>query len=47
MSLIYIHLQTEKLDGGLYKQLGWQPIEQVNNRGVEVLVMSKHIALFS
>nr|WP_211183739.1 GNAT family N-acetyltransferase [Pseudoalteromonas arctica] len=38
-----IHLQTEKLDGGLYKQLGWQPIEQVNNRGVEVLVMTKHI----
>ncbi|MCF6144865.1 hypothetical protein PMAG_a1764 [Pseudoalteromonas mariniglutinosa NCIMB 1770] len=39
-----IHLQTEKLDGGLYKQLGWQPIEQVNNRGVEVQVMTKHIA---
>lgn len=41
-----IHLQTEKLDGGLYKQLGWQPIEQVINRGVEVLVMVKQVAQY-
>ena len=47
LGVIDIHLQTEKLDGGLYKQLGWSPIELVSNRGVEVLVMSKHIALFS
>ncbi len=34
-----LYLQTERLDGGLYKNLGWQAIERVNYRGVEVLVM--------
>lgn len=38
-----LHLQTERLDGGLYTQLGWKPIEQVKYRGSEVLVMEKHL----
>jgi len=38
-----IHLQTEKLNGGLYAHLGWKALEQVNYRGVDVLVMSKSI----
>lgn len=38
-----LHLQTERLDGGLYNKLGWQPIEQVNYCGIDVLVMEKKI----
>lgn len=38
-----LYLQTESLDGGLYRRMGWRPIEQVNYRGIEVLVMEKHI----
>jgi len=38
-----LHLQTERLDGGLYLRLGWQPVVQVNNHGLEVLVMERHI----
>lgn len=38
-----LHLQTESLSGGLYARLGWQPVEQVNYRGVDVLVMTKRI----
>ena len=34
-----LNLQTEHLDGGLYQQLGWQAVEQVNYRGIDVLVM--------
>ena len=40
-----LYLQTERLDGGLYKCLGWQPIEQVNYRGIDVLVMEKEICV--
>lgn len=40
-----LYLQTERLDGGLYKHLGWQPIEQVNYRGVDVVVMEKDICI--
>ena len=36
-------LQTERLDGGLYSKLGWQPWRQVNNHGIEVLVMERSI----
>jgi GNAT superfamily N-acetyltransferase len=36
-----LFLQTERLDGGLYASLGWTPIEQVNYRGLDVLVMEK------
>ncbi len=40
-----LHLQTDKLDGGLYSRLGWQPIEQANYRGRDVLVMEYHICV--
>ena len=38
-----LHLQTEDLRGGLYYHLGWQPVEKVNYRGLDVLVMEKQI----
>ncbi|MCP3668873.1 MAG: GNAT family N-acetyltransferase [Gammaproteobacteria bacterium] len=38
-----LHLQTERLDGGLYGSLGWAPIEKVNYHGVDVLVMGSDI----
>lgn len=38
-----LYLQTERLDGGLYRPLGWKPIEQVNNNGIEVLVMQRAV----
>lgn len=38
-----LYLQTENLGGGLYRRMGWTPIEQVNYRGIDVLVMEKHI----
>ena len=34
-----LHLQTEKLDGGIYTSLGWRPLERANNKGINVLVM--------
>ena len=36
-----LHLQTERLDGGLYARLGFQPIEQIKHRGIDVMVMVK------
>lgn len=36
-----INLQTEDLSGGIYKPLGWQPVEQVTYHGIKVLVMEK------
>lgn len=36
-----LHLQTERLSGGLYSNLGWQEDEFVNYRGTQVLVMAK------
>lgn len=38
-----LYLQTERMDGGLYKQLGWKPIEHANYRGKNVLVMKKKL----
>lgn len=38
-----LYLQTENLDGGLYRQMGWVPIEQVKYNGLEVLVMERNI----
>ena len=43
LGVVTLHLQTEKLDGGLYSHLGWKGFKQVNYRGVEVLVMEKRI----
>jgi GNAT superfamily N-acetyltransferase len=36
-----LYLQTEVLDGGLYKRLGWNPIEATEYNGVQVVVMVK------
>ncbi|MDH3713878.1 MAG: GNAT family N-acetyltransferase [Gammaproteobacteria bacterium] len=36
-----LYLQTQRLDGGVYARLGWKPVEPVNYRGVEVLVMKR------
>lgn len=38
-----LYLQTEQLNGGLYTRLGWHPIKQLNNHGLEVLVMERCI----
>lgn len=38
-----LHLQTERLDGGLYERLGWRPVERASNRGLEVLVMERRL----
>jgi len=38
-----LYLQTENLSGGLYSRLGWQPLECVNNLGIDVLVMERQI----
>ncbi len=39
-----LSLQTEKPNGGLYARLGWVPVERVTYRGVEVLVMERHLS---
>lgn len=36
-----ISLQTTHLNGGLYAQHGWQPVEQITSHGEEVLVMER------
>lgn len=38
-----IFLQTTQLDGGLYAQLGWKPMETLSYRGQDVLVMKRHL----
>lgn len=38
-----LYLQTERLDGGLYPRLGWKPIEQVEYKSSNVLVMENNI----
>lgn len=40
-----LYLQTEDLSGGLYRRLGWQPLEQVKYRGLDVLVMVNQIGV--
>ncbi len=39
MQVEILYLQTQNMTGGLYRHLGWEPIEKVNNRGIDVLVM--------
>jgi GNAT superfamily N-acetyltransferase len=46
MGIKQLFLQTARLDGGLYARLGWKPIEQVNYRGLDVLVMVRPIEEF-
>ena len=43
LSVYKLYLQTEALSGGLYRRLGWKPLEQVNYRGLDVLVMENKI----
>ena len=38
-----LYFQTENLSGGLYRRMGWMPIEKVVYHGVNVLVMEKNI----
>lgn len=38
-----LYLQTENLNGGLYRKMGWEPIEQVHYGGADVLVMEKNL----
>ncbi len=38
-----LHLQTERLDGGLYARLGFQPVARVDHNGYRVLVMIKDL----
>ena len=38
-----LHIQTERLDGGLYARLGWTPVEQASNHGLDVLVMERQL----
>lgn len=38
-----LHLVTEILNGGLYAQLGWEPIRQVKIEGLELLAMARSI----
>lgn len=40
-----LHLQTEQLDGGIYGRLGWRPAAQINNKGIDVLVMEKDVGV--
>jgi len=40
-----LYLQTENLNGGLYRRLGWQLLEQVKYRGLDVLVMENQIGV--
>jgi GNAT superfamily N-acetyltransferase len=43
LSVGKLHLQTERLDGGLYSRLGFRRIEQVHYNGRDVLVMAKNL----
>ena len=38
-----LYLQTEALDGGLYKKIGWSPVKQVESLGDQVLIMVKNL----
>ncbi len=38
-----LYLQTEALDGGLYRRLGWEPVKTVFNMGINVLVMVRQL----
>ncbi|ASP39515.1 GNAT family N-acetyltransferase [Bacterioplanes sanyensis] len=41
--ITYLHLQTEDLTGGLYRQFGFEHLHQVNSKGIEVTVMRAQI----
>lgn len=43
MGVKALYLQTIRLDGGLYRKLGWKVFDKVIYRGIEVLVMVKKL----
>lgn len=38
-----LHIQTQRLDGGLYRRLGWRPVEKVHYNDLDVLVMQREL----
>jgi predicted N-acetyltransferase YhbS len=38
-----LSLQTERLDGGIYRRYGWEDVERTYSRGDEVLIMERRI----
>lgn len=38
-----LYLQTVNLTGGLYAALGWEPLDRLNYRGEEILVMVRKL----
>lgn len=38
-----LYLQTERLDGGLYRRMDWRPVQEVDNHGLRVLVMERRV----
>lgn len=43
LGITALYLQTEDLSGGLYAELGWKKLHQMNNKGREVIVMVKEL----
>jgi len=40
-----LNVQAEDMSGGLYRDPGWQAVEQVTYHGIKVLVMKKLLKL--
>ncbi len=38
-----LYLQTERLDGGVYARLGWQPLDRLRSNVGDVVVMEKQL----
>jgi RimJ/RimL family protein N-acetyltransferase len=43
MGVKELFLQTKRLNGGLYRKLGWKAVDRVVYRGIEVAVMVKKL----
>jgi GNAT superfamily N-acetyltransferase len=43
LGIAELYLQTDRLDGGLYRTVGFEALERVQNEGHEVLVMRKNL----
>jgi predicted GNAT family N-acyltransferase len=43
MGVKELYLQTKRLNGGLYRKLGWKVVDKVVYRGIEVVVMVKKL----
>ncbi len=41
--LPHLYLQTQNLSGGLYRQLGWEPLQTLTIKGEETLLMIKQL----